>query len=368
MVHVTSILLAFPLAIGEVPANGMALGKGHDDSDPDRQLLEFSLKAHRASRDLIQTASCRVDFELFQEPRVGGPVHQSCSGRYWFSHEAIRLQVTDTEHGKVDYVWKDSVRKYVVRRQANGQEQVGADLGSFPERFQHRCDAWARGLLALNVPNEVYYVRIEELVEKATRLESVKRISVQGKEIIALRLFFDKKKERSSPWDVEIHLDPAFNYLISRASYAQSKGNNRREEQITEFLECAPGVFFPGRARGSHRDGGTSTTRFSEVRINEPLPNDIFHLRYPNGVILSDTIRGERYRVDPEGNQISAATPLYRGPAPPPLADAPPTHMGTETESERFGIGTWIIVISVGVLVIAGALLLYRRWRAARSV
>lgn len=335
-----------------------------------RELLDFVRDAHRASREQIRTAYCRVEFKAtFQTDQAKSPVTQSCSAKYWFSRDAIRVQVSDSNEGDTDYLWKDSVRKSVVKRQTNGQPVVGAGLGTFPSRFLHRGDAFARGLLALHLPGTVHYVPFEQLLEQATRVKKVERKSIDDREMIVVALAVEMTvRERVGVWDVEIHFDPGVNHLVRKTIY--TIGGLRHEDEVVRFKECAPGLFFPERVvRNSTEDGkpyGGSTTEFFDIRVNQPLPADIFQFRYPHGVMLTDTIRNTRYQVDSEGNPISKETAMGRGPPPPPLGEAAP-RPGTESLEEPRSFTRWILPVSLGILGLAAGAAVLRRWRAVRA-
>jgi hypothetical protein len=214
-------------------------------------------------------------------------------------------------------------------------------------------------------------IPFEQLVSEATRFTRAQRKAVDGKETIVVELFFEGTKTRPSAWDIEIQFDPTVNYLVRKVSYTTSgvKGRFRREDEVAEFKECTPGVFFPERARGqSGPEGGdpdfTYSVVFSDVQVNEPLPDDVFRFRYPKGVYLTDSIRGTVYRVDAVGNRTSPETPMGKIPPPPEEEPAlqPP---GQETQEEPRPATRWILPVSLGILTMGGILFVLRRWRSA---
>ncbi len=338
-----------------------------------QELLEFIRDAHRTSREMIQTCSCRVEFKgTVTSDQAKPPKTESCSGRFWYSSDAVRAQVS--EFGReVDYLWKDSVSESVARRSLGGKAEVGAARNSFPNRYLGRCDAWVRGLLVLNMPQSVDHVPFEQLVAQATRLKRAERQTVDGKEMSVVQLLFDRIKERSTTWDVEIHFDPAVNYLVRKTIYttAGANGNVRREDEVVQFKEHAPGVFFPERLVGRSGSEGNyffnHTSVISDVRINQPLPADIFRFRYPDGVLLTDSVRGAEYRVNSEGKRISPEVPLAGGVPPPSSGMAASSDAGTETQEEPRSLTRWILPVSLGILVLAGVTAFLRHKRRARA-
>jgi hypothetical protein len=137
-----------------------------------------------------------------------------------------------------------------------------------------------------------------------------------------------------------------------------------------KFKECSPGVFFPEQEVGRSYNHGTehtsSTTEVSDLRVNEPLPKDIFRLTYPRGVILSDTIRGTQYRVDSQGNMMSKETPMGRE-APPPDQTRTESEWATETQEEPRSAVRWILPVSFGIVTVAGVAAFVQRRRTKRG-
>jgi hypothetical protein len=271
-----------------------------------QELLDFVRDAHRASRESIRTCSCRVVFRgTIASTQSKTPKIESCSGRFWYSSDAVRAKVSDFGADE-DWLWKDSVKKGVSRRTVNGRQAVGASRSNMASRYSGRCDAWARGLLVLNVPSQgIECAPFEQFVAHATRLTKAERRTIDGREMVVFRFFFDKSGDYS-PWDVEIYFDPALNYLVRKTIYScpGPKGNFRREDEVVQFKECAPGLFFPERLVGRSGPEGDfdfhHTTEISDIRVNEPLPPDIFRFRYPHGVYLTDSVREAEYQVDAE--------------------------------------------------------------------
>jgi hypothetical protein len=332
------------------------------------RLLDFIRDAHQASRESIRTCSCRVEFVATISPRNStSPKTQSCSGRFWYSPDAVRAKVSEFEKD-VDYLWTDSVRQAVVRPQ-NGKDEVGASRGSFANRYIGRCDAWVRGLLVVNAPSRgIEYFPFEQFVSEATRLIRAERRSVDGKEMIVVQFYFEGTKELPMAWEVEVHFDPAVNYLVRKTIYTgggTSENPIHRQDEVVQFKEYVPGLFFPERVVGWSETKGIRdfkyTTVLSEIQVNEPLPDGILRFRYPSGIYLTDSIRGTYYRIDSEGNRTSPETPLAG--LPPPSVDAPaPSVPGTETQEEPRSATRWVLPVSLGILALGGTLALVR-WR-----
>jgi hypothetical protein len=218
------------------------------------------------------------------------------------------------------------------------------------------------------MPEGIESVPFEQLAAHATRLKAQRR-PIDGRETVVVELSFDRSKDSGTKWDAEIHFDPAVNYLVRKVIYtgSWSSGNLRREDEVVHFKECAPGVFFPERTAGRSGPEGkfdfNHTTKFSDIRINQPLPKDIFQIRYPNGVYLSDHIRGVGYHVNTEGRRISPETPLEGRSVPPPPVGVAANSAGTETQTEPRSATRWILPASLSILLFTGVVALVRRWQ-----
>lgn len=337
-----------------------------------RQLLDFVRNVHQTSRRLIQTCSCRVEFKndiTYLKPTKRS-VTQTCSSKYWYSENAVRVEVLENNQN-TQYVWKDSVRKSIVRRSSGGREAVAAGRDSYASRHLTRCDAWTQGLLVLNVPGTIDCVPFEQFESRASRVTKAERIGSGGKEMIVVHLFFEGSDESSPPWNAQIHFDPTVNYLIRRTVYETAPGARsaiRREHEVLHFKENTPGLYFPERIAG-HSEGvdtysASSATEILDIAVNRPLPEGTFRLRFPHGVRMTDGIRGVSYEVDSDGNQISRETRMGWIP-PPPLAEPDTSNPMTESQEDPAGIIAWILPISLVILALAGVLAVARRLRSS---
>jgi hypothetical protein len=335
-----------------------------------QELLDFVIAAHRSSRELIRTSSCRVEYEIVWTPAQSKTIRQSCSSQHWSSVDALRLKLTERNSNSpigdlpesLDFCWKDSVMKSVSQTPAgDGKKVVAAGRNSSPQKHSHRCDAWVRGLLVLHLPGSGYHLPFERLTEKASRLKKAEWRAVGGHKLAIIELNIPHPTEQGESYDLELYFDPSVNYLIRKE--VLKSGNYVREHEVVQFKECAPGLFFPQRING-REDNGKSTTVLSDIHVNQALPADIFDFRYPAGVYLSDGIKGVSYRTDSEGNPISAITPHARG-SPPPRSE--PGAIATETQEEPRSFTSWILPLALVILASAATLALVRRWRSQTS-
>jgi len=233
------------------------------------------------------------------------------------------------------------------------------------------ADPFQVGMVVLNVPETADYLPFDRLLKAAFSSTAQKR-TVAGRDVVIVDLGFDRSAERKSTWTVEIHFDPSVNYLIRRTLYKAKLENGgilRREEKVLEFHECAPGLYFPAQIAGNYevdaKPWTSHTAEITDLKVNQPLPKDIFDLRFPHGITMVDTEGGVSYRVDPRGRRISEASPLGAGPPPPPAAEGT-VKLGQETAEEPRPLTAWILPISVVLIALTVTAGIVKRWRASR--
>ena len=264
-----------------------------------------------------------------------------------------------------DSVWHDSIGQGVLTQKKGGQVTFAAYRMPGEYRHNPRTDAWARGLLVVYLPTTGKELPFEQLLDQATRLTKATWQSVDGRKLVRIDLRFDDPTGKGNDWDLEVYFDPGVNYLVRKAVYKTNQNKAfEREEEVSQFVEPTRGLFFPERIVGRNNMNAQNTTVLSEIRINEPLPPDIFRLRFPHNVLMTDSVRNTRYRIDSAGRRISAETPMSVGLLPPPpVGDDPETPRGETTEEPKSRT-RWILPISLIILFIGLAAAYVRhRWR-----
>jgi hypothetical protein len=126
-------------------------------------------------------------------------------------------------------------------------------------------------------------------------------------------------------------------------------------------------VFFPERIVGWSSKGDSivanHSTLISDIQVNQPMAENTFRLRYPDGLYVTDDIRGVKYRVNSEGKPISAEEPVSRVILPPAVGDDVPSSARRETQEEPRSMLRWILPVSIGILVLGVVAALVRCWR-----
>jgi hypothetical protein len=359
-------LFALPSQAGSIP--------GAERLPPEqRQLLEFVAAAHRATREQIRSSFCKVEFTDTVQPDPAKPPNiSSCRCDYWYTKDAVRGQMHESAGHSVDYVWKDSV-VYSISSKNRGEWRTGHKTAS-PSPHTHRCDPWIRGLLVINLPNTTAHLPFEQLLEKASSVTKVERIKEKGQELISVKLRFDVPPvEKGYHWTVDVQFDPSVNYMVRRVIY-DNQGAIVRNEEVTSFKECEGGVYFPEHGtevtenRGKHFASGES--KIFDIRVNQAMPEDLFQLRMPDGILFSDSSKGVYYQADAHGNPVTPPKEIRRGGAlPPNLAEVTQGQVSrAETVQQPWPWTTWIFLCSGALLVFAAPFLLWRLWRYRKAM
>jgi hypothetical protein len=196
---------------------------------------------------------------------------------------------------------------------------------------------------------------------KPHTLRRAERVSEGGRELIVLKLEF-----APDSW-AEYYFDPAVNHLLRKLKSSHVVGTGSRaftmdgSTEVLRFREGAPGVFFPEEVLYNRlADGaplGTDRFVFRDLRVNQPLPPGALDVGSPKNAVIDDAIQGKSYKVDADGKQVGESQPLAM-PGPPSGAVA-----RTETKAEPRSWSAWILPASLGLLGVAGALWLVRKWR-----
>jgi hypothetical protein len=225
-------------------------------------------------------------------------------------------------------------------------------------------------VLALPDTNSKEDLDLETFIGRAASVRRVERRTEGGQAVVAIELRMEPPSRGYWHWDVTILLDPQANDLVRKMTLTSKdspRGLMRREYQVTHFKEFAPATFFPDRVEYRVDYNGeldwTRTTTFSDIRINQPLPAGTFVMKYPHRAVLVDNIKKTSYRVDADGNPLSAAVPLSDA-RPPSFNTATPIR--AETRQEPPAAGRWILPASLGVFALAGGLYVRNRLRATR--
>ena len=331
------------------------------------ELLEEVRAGNQAALDSIQTLYCRVTTSYPVTPM--GRVIPEKTAEYWWTAGSFRLRT------KMESGFTESVRLAdgTGRALAKGRDQQGREFVQFsmrrsdPDKRTNAFDPWSLGLLKLPGPN-VTSLTLDRLLKVPHKLGEVKRETVDGRELICVGMQIDLSAD--SVGHFTHCFDPERNYLACQVNAAFSGSSadvnrNRRETKVLSMRKVAPNIYFPEHVESqSHEEDklvSHEIAKITDIRVNQPLPPDIFELPIPPGAHVLDYIEDKEYKLDAQGKQVGPTRVPAKG--PPPQATQ---KRATATTDEPKPLSRWIAPASLAILGVAGVLWFVRRWRMTR--
>lgn len=333
-------------------------------------LLEEVRAGNKSSLESIRTLSCRITVATPISPI--GPTEASTAD-YWQSGDSWRVRCSVVGQPS-DWVRHEFVTKKVMR---SGEKTIFVIERADPDDPHSRFDVYGRGLLKLFGP-EARPLTLEKILLHPHQLGKTTRQPYQGHECVVLKISTDLVAGKNS--DFEVWFDPQVNYLACRLIRDSKRRSDQRsvhqESQVLRFTEAAPGVYFPAETeRKSHTDGKLTQhdiVTISDIRINQPLPPNIFELPIPPGATVIDEIQDREYQVDALGKAIGPERSLPKYPPLPAGSGPPPKNLQdpggaaqVETITEPKPVTRWIVFAFLFVLVVTGSIWYVGRLRAS---
>lgn len=173
-----------------------------------------------------------------------------------------------------------------------------------------------------------------------------------------------------------IDFDPEVNYLARKvASKSKLGGGNNQPvlvQEVIEFVETVPGVFFPSKVICVNPENGDQAwgMEFKEIQVNQSVEKDKLEFHFPARLLVMDRIRNGAFLTDSYGNPClpgkNAKGELIA------LAEGidPSIHPNNSSESTRASdseeksLSRWILPVVVGFIgvgLLAGLVKKYRR-------
>lgn len=320
-------------------------------AEEEQELLTLVRAGHRSAQEAIHSLSCTVRVES------GFPTVQGAEeGKYWRSFDRARIQ-QEQPTGTVDYYYliPDSELRTVTRnRPGTGQPAWWAGRQVINYEPQS-LDVWRH-----------MYLEFDVLLPHANGTPRAKRERTEGRDCVRVTMNITVQVSGTEIQHT-FWFDVGRNYLLWKR--VDTVKQHRGEQQILEFIEPQPGVFFPTKKVGKSFHGreqrGQDFFTLADVRINEPVAKGIFELpRVPRGTMCTDWIKKQRYPIDATWQQTSGsrAEPFELSVAPVSSPGQRGFSAPSTTESRSWTF--WIAPASLAVLALAGAIWLYRRYRS----
>lgn len=341
----------------------LALGSWPGGVRADDDLVKDVARRNRAAVESIHTLSCQYSKARYDES--GNVVQQFGEVQYWRSGPNWRKKWT--QDGK----WVDAVcdeQQIRTRTSGPGLPGVGGLVAKWNGVPSRHGDPWLDTLVASvgNLPKNPKPRLFEDKLTGESKW-SARLAIVGGTSFVVVESIGGGGYVCGEYW-----FDPRANYLICREVVTVKPGAPKwpagRPErcqriEVTRFAEPVPGVFFPAGVTKVGTEGGNFISRevgqVKNLRVNAPLPADIFSLDYVPGDRVSDQLQGKTYTVGSDGKsetKVMAITP------PTPALGAPGVvEELTETKAEPRSVTSWLLPLSAGLVVLGVALICVRR-------
>jgi hypothetical protein len=326
--------------------------------------LDFLQNAHRCAVQALRTISCDVKVE------DGPPEHPKtfATGHYCRSDDRVRITYRKASNGHMEELLISNSEERSIGREAPHKGGAVSGVVSSGSRRRARdahpfCDVW-RAMLLTFPSGHIEWLSLDRLLERATKPAHVKKVTENGKEYLQLTITFDDMNHREN--QIDIWFDPTVNYLARKAVVLDPKKGRVRFE-VLDFVEAGPGLFMPRESTMVAEAGPPRMTRFSlsNVRVNEPMPDNTFELPIPAGTTIFDQIDGKVYKVDAQGKPVGAGEDI----AKPEVTIAETETPRTQSRTDRVDWTNRVFLFcSASVLLTAAALWLVRRRRETRSI
>ena len=316
------------------------------------------LENHALSISKIRSIVCKINIEYHN---LSPPFTEESATVFW-SNRKMRIKHLTGWIGKSDVYVNDGITKSQTVGQGQKINDVSNTNGMIANNnMPYNCDPWNYGLLT--VPG-ITKLRIpfKELVDHPECL--LKSFTVTGAGL-EKRFVFELNQPKADK--LRVVIDPNRGYLISEILHGQ-KGESV-VHTVESFSEPKPGIFFPKIVKSRIVDSDRNwIVTFSNVQVNEPLPDGAFDFRFLPGTIVMDQIQKEVFRANNQGEPvlpalISKGRRLTYGDTLPPRAsvDKQASKQATSEESDN-RLSILIIVVSI-LFISCGCFLFYRRRR-----
>ncbi|VTS07620.1 unnamed protein product [Tuwongella immobilis] len=320
------------------------------------------LAEHRQSRDLLQFCSCKIALRIsVTQADPSTPRVIQSTGEYWHSRDALRLK-TLLDGEKLDLIWENGLERTLRSRQIDGKNQYAATISGSSRRYHDRLDVFGRALLVVNVPGTSTFLPLEDLVTEAERVEKRWSTEQNGTKQTTIRLKMKQGNGESEQWRVDVTLDSQINQLIRHVSYyyggsSPEKSMFRRDETVEKTVELKKGVLFPTEISGSSGGGeqigyNPKKTTISDIKLDRRFSKQDFVMRYPAGILMTDSLQGTSYKIDETGKPISKPVTLGEVPPPPSAESTRRDVLMVSQEGESSSISFIVILISIGVILV----------------
>ncbi len=337
----------------------MLLVAGAGESQPPS--FDAILLQHR--QGVAHCASISCDFEMLGS--VEGRPYVRRAGRYMRDPQAIVLEALPVSGFRDRTVIRDGLMTSISRL-ANGEPSTWqVVIVSYDEDRGFIGDLFVEALIKVSDNSGRTLVPLADHCEYHRKGLQGIRTAIEGTNryhVVSLRFKDDAKKSDSVWVDEELWFDAGRNGLLDRSirRYDFASGATRTH-RVTQFVELAPGVWFPEGVRQVlvPEKGETQewvSLKLKGLAIDKPIPAALLDTSIPAKSYVYDSVTDKEYRTGLDGKMIGVAKPIaQRYSEPTGTVDAPA--VSTEPQSwTRF-----VFPAGAGFLLAGSVLWLIRR-------
>lgn len=320
--------------------------------------LQSILDQHQMSVGSIRTLICNV------EDRSTSRIKRVWTGQYYRSGQNVFIKFANDKLVSEALVKDGKVRGVTNVKDKNSSSKSGGGFRTDDGREYSRCDAWERGLIKILLPNDDKYLPFAQLVREASSVGKISEATLDGKQVVAVTMVLDKPGSNLDlKWDATVYFDPTANMMIVGTDHRTVTKDGRRlnrMSRVRDMREPKPGIFFPARVEATIQWGDepvepVRATTITGIRINEPVPDSTFALRYSEGLTVFDRDMNASYKVNDRGERITPPEMFQTGGKVNGGKNDVVVVRGAVTKAEQSSWTPWLAVGGVGCLLLAMA-------------
>jgi hypothetical protein len=325
--------------------------------------LKTIVDSHAASVAAVRTLSCKFAFTNRVHGRVNGEYRRS--GTDFIvktSYADGRVYTTSSVGGR---------SRSLFRQVGRGMHLLEGIIEVDDGDLALDCDPYTYNLLRFYGQRK-FRCELPEILAQPCTCRYVGPVKRHGRPLERVELSHARAV-------LTIDFDPAVNYLarvvVARSKLEGDAGKPAFEQEVTEFSEAAPGVYYPTKVRCVNPATGEQTwsIEFTDIKVNEPISPETLTFKFPPQVMVQDKVRGGVFVTDAAGEPTLPAhdkngvpIQLATGAEPEVAPDAPEVP-ARPSRYEAGPLTRWVLPAALALLGTGIVLAVVRRLGRGRS-